>query len=205
MFFTVYKITNLINEKIYIGKHQTKYLDDGYMGSGKILKHAISKYGIENFHKEILFVFNNEAEMNAKEAELVVVSENTYNLCDGGKGGFGFINKNKLNLYESHKENSIRNLQSGEEQRKKYYESGKHKSKMKSVINKWMQEKYPEGVWIGRKHTEETKHKMRKSKGKGFKNSQYGTCWITNGKENKKIKKDIDFIPEGWYKGRVTV
>jgi len=180
-------------------------LKDGYMGSGKILKHAISKYGIENFHKEILFVFNNEAEMNAKEAELVVVSENTYNLCDGGKGGFGFINKNKLNLYESHKETSIRNLQSGEKQRKKYYESGKHPLKMKSVINKWMQEKYPEGVWSGKKHTEETKQKMKKSKGNGTKNSQYGTFWITNGQENKKIKKDIDNIPEGWYKGRITV
>lgn len=38
---------------------------------------------------------------------------------------------------------------------------------------------------------------------KGSKNSQYGTIWITNGKENKKIKKDIDIIPEGWYNGRI--
>lgn len=37
------------------------------------------------------------------------------------------------------------------------------------------------------------------------KNSQYGTMWITNGRENKKIKKDVDNIPDGWYKGRCNV
>ena len=36
----------------------------------------------------------------------------------------------------------------------------------------------------------------------GLNNSQLGTMWITDGKENKKIKKHVDIIPEGWYKGR---
>ena len=35
----------------------------------------------------------------------------------------------------------------------------------------------------------------------GIKNSQYGTCWITNEKENKKIFKG-DNIPKGWHFGR---
>ena len=98
MFYTIYKITNLINNKYYIGKHQTKNLDDDYMGSGKVLKYAIKKYGIENFKKEILHIFDNEVEMNAKEKELVVVSESTYNLNEGGKGGFSYINRNNLKL-----------------------------------------------------------------------------------------------------------
>ena len=43
--------------------------------------------------------------------------------------------------------------------------------------------------------------KMRKSKNRGEINSQFGTMWITNGEENKKLKLKSD-IPEGWYKGR---
>jgi GIY-YIG catalytic domain len=96
LYYTIYKVTNKVNGKHYIGKHQTKDLDDSYMGSGKYLKHAIKKHGLENFTKEILFMFDTEAEMNAKEKELVIVSESTYNLCEGGKGGFGYINKNGL-------------------------------------------------------------------------------------------------------------
>ena len=48
MYFYVYKITNKINENIYIGVHKTKDLDGGYFGSGKILNSAINKYGKEN-------------------------------------------------------------------------------------------------------------------------------------------------------------
>ena len=101
MFYTIYKITNTINKKYYVGKHQTSHLDDGYMGSGKLLKAAIKKYGIENFTKEILFVFDNEEEMNQKEKELVILSESSYNLCEGGKGGFSYVNAKGLNLYQN--------------------------------------------------------------------------------------------------------
>lgn len=100
MHYTIYKITNKLDGKIYIGKHQTKDLSDNYMGSGKILKRAIDMHGLENFTKEILFQFDNEADMNAKEAELVTeefVKEDTnYNLCPGGDGGWGYINSNDI-------------------------------------------------------------------------------------------------------------
>lgn len=93
MFYTIYKITNKINNKFYIGMHQTENLNDGYMGSGTRVRTAIKKYGIQNFHKEILFVFDNENDMRNKEKELVVISEMSYNLCDGGKGGWGYVNR----------------------------------------------------------------------------------------------------------------
>lgn len=102
MHFTIYKVTNKLNNRFYIGKHQTRDLNDGYMGSGVHIKRAIIKYGIQNFDKEILFVFDNETEMNAKEADIVTLelclSESTYNICPGGNGGFGYINSLGLNL-----------------------------------------------------------------------------------------------------------
>ena len=47
----IYLITNTLNNKIYVGKHSTDNLDDGYMGSGKIIIRAIKKYNKENFTK----------------------------------------------------------------------------------------------------------------------------------------------------------
>jgi len=97
MFFIIYKTINKINNKHYIGMHKTNNLYDGYIGSGKLIRRAIAKYGIENFTKEILYIFDNEQEMKDKEKDLVVISEQTYNLVEGGKGGFGYINRNNLN------------------------------------------------------------------------------------------------------------
>ena len=68
MLYIIYKTTNLLNNKFYIGKHQCLTLEDGYLGSGRALKEAVAKYGKENFKREILFIFNDEADMNLKES-----------------------------------------------------------------------------------------------------------------------------------------
>ena len=90
MFYYLYKTTNLINAKIYIGVHKTKKLNDGYLGSGKIIKDAIKKYGKEFFKKEILEFFDNEDLMYLKEMEVVdetfIKNADTYNLMIGGFG-----------------------------------------------------------------------------------------------------------------------
>ncbi|QAU03685.1 hypothetical protein [Enterobacteria phage vB_EcoM_IME540] len=90
---TVYKVTNKLNGKIYIGVHKETKRHDHYMGSGKLIKKAILKHGIENFEKEILFVMDSQEEAFDKERELVneefVSDPNTYNLVVGGKGGLG--------------------------------------------------------------------------------------------------------------------
>lgn len=91
LFYTIYRVTNLVNGKIYIGKHQTFDINDSYYGSGRAIQAAIKKYGKGSFTKEVLFVFETEAEMNAKEKELVneqfVLSHMTYNEAIGGEGG----------------------------------------------------------------------------------------------------------------------
>jgi hypothetical protein len=51
MFYTVYQITNLINQKIYKGMYKTKNMNDSYLGSGTIIKMAVIKYGRENLKK----------------------------------------------------------------------------------------------------------------------------------------------------------
>lgn len=90
-YFTIYKTVNVANGKYYIGKHKTVALDDSYLGSGVALTSAIKKYGVGSFVKEILFVFDNEYEMNNKESELVtesVVNDPlSYNIALGGQGG----------------------------------------------------------------------------------------------------------------------
>jgi len=53
-FFILYKTTNLLNGKTYVGIHKTNDLEDGYLGSGIALLVAIRKYGKFNFKREIL-------------------------------------------------------------------------------------------------------------------------------------------------------
>jgi group I intron endonuclease len=97
MKYTIYKTTNMVNGKMYIGKHQTENIEDSYYGSGKALKASIKKHGKENFKKEILFVFDTEVEMNQKEVDLIteefVARTDTYNMGVGGEGGPHFKGK----------------------------------------------------------------------------------------------------------------
>ena len=90
--YIIYKITNIINDHIYVGYHSTDNVDDNYMGSGKRLGHAIDKYGIQNFKKEILHIFDNKQDALKMEKEIVneafVLREDTYNLKIGGEGGW---------------------------------------------------------------------------------------------------------------------
>lgn len=207
MHYTIYKTINIINGKFYIGKHQTNNLDDGYMGSGKRIKRAIQKYGIENFQKEILHDFETEEEMNAKEKELVTEEfcrrENTYNICEGGKGGFGYINANGLGISENQKRAASKICYKNH----LIVNTPEFKAKKLKALqyaNEKKRAMYPEGTFKNRFHTAESKLKMsnsHKNKGCAENNSQFGTMWITNGTINKKIKK-LDIIPEGWYKGR---
>nr|WEM05545.1 homing endonuclease [Ralstonia phage BOESR1] len=86
----IYKTTNMVNGKIYVGLHSTNKLEDGYLGSGWAIKSAISKYGRENFSREILLVLDSRTEARNIESILVDASfvsrPDTDNLQPGGMG-----------------------------------------------------------------------------------------------------------------------
>jgi len=221
-YYTLYKVTNKTNGKFYIGTHKTKNLDDNYMGSGKYLKRAINKHGIENFEKEILFVFDTPDEMFAKEAEIVnedfLAEENTYNLRVGGFGGFDYLN----NFYWTEDYNKKRLSINGKKANKKMRWLAKNDKewydKKIKLLSKSSKKAWEEGRiritipnWTGKKHKEESKRKMSKAAKERLKdptkNSQYGTKWIRNKntREEKKIsKKLIDvYLSDGWEMGRL--
>ena len=117
----IYKTTNIVNNKIYIGLHSTDNIEDGYIGSGDILKKAIKKYGKDKFHREVLYVFHNRKESRIKEAEIVdedfCKRLDTYNIALGGMGVedqtgsknhmYGKIAPNAKQVKATHKDGTI--------------------------------------------------------------------------------------------------
>lgn len=209
-YFIIYKITNNIDGKIYVGAHQTNNINDLYMGSGKYIKNAIKKHGIENFTKEILHLCNNAVDMYTKESEIVnetfIRRDDTYNIKLGGSG-FKKEEQANANLLAVQKLKFLRETNpewvNKDKQRRSVgqqlsYKRGRTKNCVPHVPGKFT-------------HSVETKQQMsnnRKGVWTGTNNSQYGTRWITNPttKENKKIKsQDLStYLSTGWILGRIT-
>jgi group I intron endonuclease len=85
----IYEIKNKVNGKIYIGQHSSDELGS-YWGSGKLIKRAIKKYGIENFERTILEKCSNKNELNERERYWIKEKDSInsgYNLTEGGTGG----------------------------------------------------------------------------------------------------------------------
>lgn len=209
MFYTIYKTTNKINGNIYIGKHQTKDPNDNYLGSGKLILYAIKKYGIENFEKEVICIFDNEEEMNIKEAELVtedfIKKDTNYNLCPGGHGGWGYINSSGMKKFSvSHTEETRKILSEKGHQRIHSADTIEKIKKNNERTNKSRGQKVKIAL-TGKPKTENHKRKISEA----LKNSKKiiksprksGThLWITDGNKNKRIKITED-IPNGWKRG----
>lgn len=68
--YIIYKVTNLINGRYYIGRHSTNNLDDNYLGSGKAIINAVKKYGKDTFKKEILLEALNAQDLWELESKI---------------------------------------------------------------------------------------------------------------------------------------
>lgn len=209
----VYLIENLVNHKVYIGKHSTENLEDGYMGSGKLLGKAIVKYGLENFRKRILRTCSSEEEAFTYERELVnedfVARNDTYNLQIGGEGGsWSSANQDtpecratkQRAARASHKVTWAVGSRFREGHRRRLSERNRQKHASGEI-------KAPD--WTGRRHNEESKRKIgeansRHQSGEG--NSHFGKMWIHHPelKQSKLITKDEleQHLINGWLKGR---
>lgn len=219
MYYLIYKITNTVNNKIYIGKHKTENINDSYMGSGEILHKAFEKYGINKFKKEIVFQCDSEEEMNQMEAKIVneefIARLDTYNIKLGGQGGWDYCNKNLDIDYKRRLEKATENksllFKTDRASREKMSQNSKIQYKKTGHLLREGWKKYAQKgfYWKGKKHTKESKEKISKANSlrqKGELNNNYGKCWIYNYKlkESKMIKSDdlIQWIEKGWDKGR---
>ncbi len=170
--YTVYKITNLLNNKVYVGVHKTANPMDEYLGSGRAIKNAIIKYGRENFKKEILY--SNLSMKEAYDIESKIVNEefvnspNTYNIKIGGYGGgIAHTEETRKKISEAyrgkgnpfygkrHTKDLIEKMrrQTGSKN-PNYGNRFHHSDEAKDKISKSMS---------GRKHSEETKRKISES------------------------------------------
>ena len=209
----IYKTTNIVNGKYYIGMHSTSNLEDGYIGSGDKIKRSIRKYGKENFNFNILEMLPDRHSLKEREKEIInenlLKDVNCMNIVFGGGGGY--ISPEGVKKGRQKTDEILKNIY-GENFRSDI--SKKFHNNLTDEEKKIFIEKIKKGqknsdfdfgsTWRGKKHSQETKDKIGQLNSinqKGEKNSQFGTCWITNGSENKKIKKN-SIVPDGWVLGR---
>lgn len=170
MKYYVYKTTNKLNGRYYIGVHKSENIEnDSYLGSGYILAKALDKYGKANFEREILFEFDTPEEAFQKEREIVneefVNDDITYNVALGGHGG----KLTEVNPFFGRKHTE----ETKEILRRKSSEK-RHTEESKQKISKSLNEHYASltdeqweelskkfrgenGPFFGRHHTEEVK------------------------------------------------
>jgi group I intron endonuclease len=160
----IYITTNIINGKRYIGQHKSKDWDSKYIGSGKLLKYAIKKYGKENFTCFPLAWVWNEKELNQLEIDYIAHYKPEYNIDKGGNSG-GMIGKKQSEETKLKMSKSKKGKIFSEEHKKKISEAKKNPSK---EIRKKISE-----AKKGKKRSEETKRKISIST-KGENNSMFG-------------------------------
>jgi hypothetical protein len=185
----VYEIRNKINGKSYIGQHSSKELGS-YWGSGKLIRFAIEKYGIENFERIILERCNTKDELNESEKYWIKEKNtiaNGYNLTEGGTGGdtSKFIDYSE-DWREKQRINTTRYWESLSEEERKI------RSEILIGSNNGMYNKV--GFWKGKKLPAEIIQKQLGSR-RSYK-GENNPNWKGGSKKNCKCGKEIGLISE---------
>jgi len=174
----IYKTTNSINGKIYIGL-STKEVDKSidYYGSGTLIRNAISKYGKEKFTKEIIVDDIPTKEILCELEKYWILYYNSidrtigYNITSGGEWGDSLTNNPNILEIKIKMSNSAKNNWKDPEYRNHIMERIKQKWKDPIFFEKMSNT--AKKTWTGRKHTQETIQKCKESK-LGTNNPNYG-------------------------------
>lgn len=161
----IYKITNLSNGKIYIGKDTLS--NKNYMGSGVLIRRAIKKYGIECFQKEVIYETDNYEDLSNSEKYWIEFYKSDdrnigYNISKGGDGGDTMSNNPKLNEIKDKISQSLKNREFSQEHREKL---SKNHDSTKRKKGKSFEEIY------GHQRSEEIKQNLKGSRSK-YKNEK---------------------------------
>lgn len=164
----IYKTTCKMTGKFYVGMHSTDDINDGYLGSGKILGYSRKKYGDENHVREILEMLPSREALKAREKEIVneqlLANPLNINLKYGGDGGQTSAGS------KSGWTDEQRRLKQSARMSSKLKDSD-YLSQMTSHSSDTMKKTHAAGkinyaTFTGRKHSEETKAKMKASHAK---------------------------------------
>lgn len=108
MFGYIYKTTNLVNGKIYVGKHEAAAFDTAYIGSGVVFSKALKKYGKENFKCELIETADSKEDLNIREKFWIAEfkardTKIGYNINEGGEGNPGYKHTDEAKAHMSEK------------------------------------------------------------------------------------------------------
>lgn len=209
----IYRTTCQITGKFYVGMHSTDTLEDGYLGSGKVLGYSIAKHGRENHKREILEFLQDREALKLREQE--VVNEELLNdpLCInlkyGGEGGWENIAGRNLTStkFIAYKE-SGRLAENGRAAIRAF----SSEQRARSSKTKWNDARQTMltaaqiGLAVMNSPTANEKRKAtyaERGHSRGEKNSQFGSCWVTNGTPIKIKKEQLEeYLAAGYSRGR---
>ena len=227
----IYKITNCVNNKIYIGKttriierrfeehiqeakRYSRCLINGknFPYQSKLYKSMV-KYGYDNFKIELIEACDDCCDIDAKEQYYInLYKSNTeaigYNICKGGAGGPSQLGR--------HHSEEMKKRQSELQKDKKWYNNGTDEImvlKNQAVPNGFIPGRIYKGLSgdknpaFGKPSHNRGKHlseetKKKLSETKKRNNSLKNKIWITDGKSEFQIDLNTQEIPDGFYKGR---